>query len=100
MQINFTGHHIEITPALRDFAVEKFEKILRHFEKISSINVNFEVDKLRHIAEANVHVTKHEFHAHSEAEDLYAAIELLVAKLDRQIVKYKEKLTDHRDHRE
>ncbi len=97
MQINFTGHHIEITSALRDFAEEKFEKLLRHFEKINSINVMFEVDKLRHIAEATVHVSKHEFHAHAESEDLYSAIDLLIDKLDRQIKKYKEKITDHRE---
>jgi putative sigma-54 modulation protein len=97
MQINFTGHHIEITPALHEFAVGKFEKLLRHFEKIGSINVVFSVEKLRHIAEATIHVTKNEFHAHSESEDLYSAIELLVEKLDRQLKKHKEKITDHRD---
>lgn len=97
MQINFTGHHIEITPAIREFAEGKFEKLMSHFEKIGSINVVFKVDKLQHIAEATVHVLKHEFHAHSESENLYAAIDLLIDKLDRQLTKYKEKITDHRD---
>lgn len=97
MQINFTGHHIEVTPALREFAEGKFEKILRHFDKIGSINVVFEVDKLRHIAEATIHVAKNEFHAHADSEDLYSAIDLLIDKLDRQLKKHKEKITDHRD---
>ena len=97
MQINFTGHHIEITPAIREFAEGKFEKLLHHFDKIGSINVRLEVDKLRHIAEATVHVAKNEFHAHSESEDLYSAIDLLIDKLDRQLTKHKEKITEHRD---
>lgn len=97
MQINFTGHQVEITPALREFASSKFEKLVRHFDKIGSVNVIFQVDKLRHIAEATVHVAKQELHASSESDDLYAAIDLLVDKLNRQLVKYKEKLTDHRE---
>lgn len=97
MQINFTGHHVEVTPALRDFATGKFEKLMRHFEKIGSINVIFQVDKLRHIAEATIHVAKNELHAHSESEDLYSAIDLLIDKLDRQLKKHKEKITDHRE---
>lgn len=97
MQINFTGHHVEITPALREFATGKFEKLARHFEKLGSIHVVLEVDKLRHIAEATLHVAKNEIHGHAESEDLYSAIDLLIDKLDRQLVKYKEKMTDHRD---
>lgn len=97
MQISFTGHHVEVTPALRDFATGKFEKLMRHFEKIGSINVIFQVDKLRHIAEATIHVAKNELHAHSESEDLYSAIDLLIDKLDRQLKKHKEKITDHRE---
>lgn len=97
MQINFTGHQIEITPALRDFAQGKFEKLVRHFDKIGTVNAILKVDKLRHIAEATIHVAKNELHASSEAADMYSAIDLLIAKLDRQLVKYKEKLTDHRE---
>lgn len=97
MQIHFTGHHIEITPALKEFTTEKFEKLTRHFDKITSINVVFEVDKLQHIAEATIHVAKNEFHAHADSEDLYTAIDLLIDKLDRQLVKHKEKIQDHRE---
>lgn len=98
MQINFTGHKMEITPALRDFAQEKFNKLERHFDKITSINVVFDVDKLRQIVEATVLISKGELHASAEAEDMYSAIDSLIDKLDRQLIKHKEKIRDHRDH--
>ena len=97
MQINFTGHHIDVTPSLKEFTGGKIERLLRHFDKIGSINVVFKVDKLLHIAEGTIHVAKNEFHAHAESEDLYSAIDALVDKLDRQIKKHKEKITDHRE---
>jgi len=97
MQINFTGHGLEVTPALREFTTGKLEKLLRHFDKITSINVIFEVDKLRQIAEATVHVPKSELHARSEADDLYSAVDGLMDKLDRLLVKHKEKMKDHRE---
>lgn len=100
MQINFTGHRMEITPALKSFAQEKFDKLERHFDKITVINVIFDVEKLRQIAEATILVAKGELHASSESEDMYTAIDILVDKLDRQLIKHKEKLRDHRDHRE
>lgn len=96
MQIHFTGHHVEVTPALREFATGKFEKLIHHFEKIDSIHVVFQVDKLRQIAEATIHVVKHEIHAHAESEDLYSSIDLLMDKLTRQLQKHKEKL-GHRE---
>lgn len=97
MQINFTGHHVEVTPALRGYATSKFERLERHFDKITSINITFDVEKLRQIAEATIFVVKGELHASSESEDLYSAIDSLVDKLDRQIKKHKEKLKNHRD---
>lgn len=97
MQINFTGHRVEITPALRSFTEEKFDRLERHFDKITAINVIFDVEKLRQIAEATVLVTKGELHACSESEDLYTAIDILVDKLDRQLIKHKEKKRNHRD---
>ena len=97
MQINFTGHRMEITPALRSFAQEKFDKLERHFDKITAINVVFDVEKLRQIAEAYILVAKGELHASSESEDMYTAIDILVDKLDRQLIKHKEKLRDHRE---
>lgn len=100
MQINFTGHRMEITPAIREFTLEKFDKLERHFDKITAINVVFDVEKLRQIAEATILISKAELHASSESEDLYTAIDELVDKLDRQLLKHKGKVLDHRDHRE
>ena len=97
MQINFTGHRMDVTPALRMFTEEKFDRLERHFDKITAINVVFDVEKLRQIAEATVLVAKGELHASSESEDMYAAIDSLVDKLDRQLKKHKEKVRDHRD---
>lgn len=103
MQINITGHRMDVTPAIRAFTEEKFERLERHFDHITAIHVVFDVEKVRQIAEATIFVAKGELHASAEAEDLYSAIDLLVDKLNRQLVKHKEKLLglrDHRDHKE
>lgn len=100
MQIHFTGHKIEVTESLKRFTQEKLNKLERHFDKITTINVTFEVDKLRQIAEATVVITKAELHAKAESEDMYTAIDELVDKLDRQLLKHKHKIQDHRDHAE
>ena len=98
MQINITGHRLEITPSLRTFTEEKFDRLERHFDKITTVNVVFDVEKLRQIAEATILVAKGEIHASAESEDMYATIDLLVDKLNRQLMKHKEKIIDHRDH--
>jgi putative sigma-54 modulation protein len=100
MHIHITGHHIEVTTSLRTFTEEKFNKLERHFDQITAINVVFDVQKLRKIAEATILVSKGELHASAESEDMYAAIDLLVDKLNRQLMKHKEKILDHRDHRD
>ncbi|KTC98269.1 ribosome hibernation-promoting factor, HPF/YfiA family [Legionella erythra] len=97
MQINFTGHHVEVTPALRAFTQDKFDKLERHFDKITAINVIFDVEKLRQIAEASVLIAKGKLHARAESEDMYAAIDELVDKLDRQLIDHKERIRDHRE---
>lgn len=99
MQINFTGHHLEITPALKTFTEEKLDKLSRHFDRITSIHVTFDVQKLRQIAEATILISKDTIHASAESDDMYATIDLLIDKLDRQIIKHKEKITNHH-HRE
>lgn len=98
MQINITGHRLEVTPSLRTFTEEKFDRLERHFDKITTVNVVFDVEKLRQIAEATILVAKGEIHASAESEDMYATIDLLVDKLNRQLMKHKEKIIDHRDH--
>ncbi len=98
MQINITGHRMDVTPAIRAFTEEKFQKLERHFDHITAIHVVFDVEKLRQIAEATIYISKGELHASSESEDLYAAIDALIDKLNRQLMKHKEKLLGLRDH--
>jgi len=97
MQINFTGHSVEVTPALRNLVENKFEKVQRHFDHLTSAHVTFNVQKLEHIAEITVHAPKHQFHAEGRAEDMYKAIDEMINSLDRQVVKHKEKLSSHRE---
>ena len=97
MKINFTGNGMAITPALQQFTQEKFNKLERHFDKIISVSVTFMVEKRMQIAEANVIVHKSELHAQAESENMYTAIDSLVEKLDKQLIKYKEKTQGHRE---
>jgi putative sigma-54 modulation protein len=95
MQINVTGHHIDLTDPLRDHVKSKLSRIERHFEHHSSVHVVLSIEKQDHKAEAEVHVAGGNIHAVSSHADMYAAIDGMVDKLDRQIVKHKEKITDH-----
>jgi putative sigma-54 modulation protein len=95
MQINITGHRLDVTTSLRTFTEEKFDKLERHFDHITKINVIFDVEKLRQIAEATVYIAGGELHASAESEDMYAAIDTLIDKLDRQLIKHKEKIRNH-----
>lgn len=95
MQINLTGHHIEITESLRGYVQEKFTKLERHFDQINNVHVILNVQKMQQIAEAKIHLRKGEVFATSEHADMYAAIDSLIDKLDRQVLKHKEKLTKH-----
>ena len=95
MQLNLTGHHVEITPALKEYVSSKLIRIERHFDNVTDINCILTVEKLRHTAEAKINVSGGTLFANSVADDMYAAIDSLVDKLDRQIKKHKEKLTDH-----
>ena len=100
MQIHFTGHGLEVTESLKTFTEEKLQKLEKHFEKITKINVVFRIEKLNKIAEATLFVAKGEYHAHAQSEDMYASVDELLDKLNRQLVKHKEKIQDHRDHRD
>ncbi len=95
MQINLTGHHIEITDALRSFVNDKFERLNRHFDHINNVHVILSVEKLRQKAEAKLNVNGGEIFADCEDGDMYAAIDLLMDKLDRQVKKHKEMMRDH-----
>lgn len=98
MQINFTGHSLEVTPALRQLVENKFEKIQRHFDHITSVHVTFNVQKLENTSEITLHVPGHQLHAAGKSDDMYKAIDDMIKNLDRQVLKHKEKLQDH--HRE
>ena len=95
MQLTISGHHLEITEAIREYVNNKFAKLERHYEQITSTSVILTVDKLQQKAEATIYVSGAELFANAEHADLYAAIDALTDKLDRQLIKHKEK---HRGH--
>jgi len=95
MQLNLSGQHIEITDSLRDHVNSKLEKLTRHFDKMSNVHVILSVEKDRQKAEATVHVSGADLFASDENQNMYTAIEHLVAKLDRQIIKHKDKIKNH-----
>lgn len=95
MQISISGQHMDITESLHNHVSEKVEKIARHFDHVTKTNVVLHVEKTRHIAEATVNTKGAMIHASSTADDMYSAIDSMVHKLDRQVIKHKEKLTDH-----
>lgn len=95
MQIKLTGHHVDVTPALRDYVNNKMDRIVRHFDRLTSVQVILSVEKLRQKAEATLHVAGNDLYADATEEDMYAAIDGLVDKLERRVRKYKEKLVDH-----
>lgn len=92
MQISVSGHHIEVTIPLKQYVETKLEKLERHFDRITNIHVILSVEKLRQKAEATIHTPEGEVYADAESEDLYAAIDMMADKLDRQLIKKKEKL--------
>ena len=96
MNLHITGHHLEITPAIRDYASVKFGKIKRHFDNVIDVNIILSVDKMKQKAEASIHMSGKDVFVECEDENLYAAIDTLVDKLDRQVVKHKEKLSARR----
>ena len=95
MQINITGHHVDITSALHAYVEEKFVRLERHFDNMTNAHVILEIEKDRQKAEATIHVSGGKVYADSENENMYAAIDSLADKLDRQIKKHKEKLKNH-----
>lgn len=95
MQLNISGHHLDITDSIREYVVSKLSRLEKHHDGITSTSVILSVDKLIQKAEATVHVSGGEFFADSQHEDLYAAIDMLTDKLDRQLIKHKEKQRGH-----
>jgi len=95
--MNFTvsGHHVSVTPSIHDYVVSKFSRINRHFDHVIDVNVILSVEKLAQKAEVNVHVRGKDIFVETVDENMYAAIDTLADKLDRQIIKYKDKSQNH-----
>lgn len=95
MQVNVTGQHLDITPSLHEYVTSKLKKLERHFDKMTNVHVILGVEKQRMLAEATIHINGANLFANSEHDDMYAAIDALIDKLDRQLKKHKEKRSDH-----
>lgn len=95
MNLSISGHHVEVTPALRDYLTQKLDRVTRHFDRVIDVKAFLSVDKLVQKAEITLHVPGREIFAEASDADLYAAIDALMDKLDRQVLKFKEKQTNH-----
>lgn len=96
MNLHISGHHVQVTPAIRDYVSAKMDRVTKHFDHVIDVNVIISVAKLRQKIEATVHVRGRDIFCESTQEDMYAAIDSLVDKLDRTIIKHKEKNLGHR----
>lgn len=96
MHISITGHHVDVTAALKAYIEKKLGRVVRHFEQVIDVHCVLTVEKLTHKAEATLHVSGSSLHADATSEDMYAAIDALCDKLDRLVKKHKEKRFDHR----
>ncbi len=95
MQINLSGHHIELSPALRDYVSNKLQRLERRIDRVTNAHVVLSIEKLQQKAEATVHVSGAALFADAVHEDMYAAIDALADKLDRQVKRHKEKRNSH-----
>jgi putative sigma-54 modulation protein len=95
MQLDLSGHHVEITDSMRAYVLKKFERISRHFEQVLDVHCVLTVEKLRHKAEATLMMRGNKIYADSTEPNMYAAIDALADKLDRSVKKHKEKVSDH-----
>lgn len=98
MQLNISGHHVDLSQALNDYIKSKLQRVQRHFDQVVDVHIVLGVEKQLHKAEATIHVAGNTLHAASEHADMYAAIDLMLDKLDRQVKKHKEKITNHHPH--
>jgi len=96
MQVSVTGHHVEVTEAMKQHVEEKINKLKRHFDHVTDVHVILTVEKLEQKAEATVQVSGAKLFAEDTQEDMYSAIDSMVDKLDRQVIKHKEKIQAHR----
>lgn len=99
MQIQITGRNLEVTQAIRDYIHEKFEKLTRHFEHVIGAEVVLQIEHNRHFAEAKIAIPGNDVVAKAESEHMYGAIDALQSKLDRQLIKVKEKMKSHKSNK-
>lgn len=100
MNVTISGHHLEVTPALREYVLTKLDRVTRHFDQVVDITVLLSIEKLkekelRQRAEVNLHVKGRDIFIEQCSEDMYAAIDQLMDKLDRQVCRHKDKVQDH-----
>jgi putative sigma-54 modulation protein len=96
MQLDLSGHHVEVTDSLRAYVMKKFERISRHFEQLIDVHCVLTVERhVRHKAEATLTLRGNKIYAESTEDNMYAAIDALTDKLDRSVKKHKEKAADH-----
>lgn len=98
MNLKLTGNHVEITPAMRDYVTSKISKITRHFDHVIDVNVILSVEKHKQKAEANLHISGKDIFVEANGADMYASIDSLIDKLDRQVLKHKGKNLEKRNH--
>jgi putative sigma-54 modulation protein len=94
MQIDITGHQLDVTTSMKDYFNSKFTRIKRHFDQVINVHAILSVEKIHHKAEATMHINGKTLFAESVEEDLYAAIDLLIDKLDKQVRRHKDKITN------
>ena len=95
MNLSIQGHHIDVTPALREYVMTKLDRIRRHFDQVINVSAVLGVEKLQQKAEVTLHVKGKDLFAEAVDTDLYAAIDIVADRLDRQVLKYKNKRQDH-----
>lgn len=95
MQLNVTGHHVDVTTSLKGYVEKKLDRIVRHSDHVIDVRCILTVEKLRHKAEATVALSGATLYADATETDMYAAIDALADKLDRRVKKHKEKVGDH-----
>lgn len=95
MQLNLTGQHVDITDSLRDHVNNKFEKLSRHFDHMTNVHIILSIEKDRQKAEATIHASGADIFASEEGDNMYAAIDSVITKIDRQMGKLKDKIKNH-----
>ncbi|MEY3739354.1 MAG: ribosome-associated translation inhibitor RaiA [Pseudomonadota bacterium] len=95
MNLNITGHHLDVTPAIREYIQTKMTRVLRHFDHVIGTQVILSVEPLKHHAEITLHVRGKDIHCAASEQNLYASIDLLIDKVDRKVLQYKARTQDH-----